>query len=119
MGRYNFTERNEKPEKEIHPIWRAVGFAMIVIIPLMGFAAASLILDENRKRAWFSIPKDIIGPKGDPELWMRVIIAAAVMFVLYIIYMLIAFLLTKAISPTRYGPYDVPPSSRKVKRYKR
>jgi hypothetical protein len=120
MGRYNYSEsRNTKPEKSMHPIWRAVGFAMVILIPLMGFAAATLILDENRKQSWFKIPKDLLGPSGDSELWIRLIIAAVVMFLLYIIYSLVTFLLTRAMSPNRYGPYDAPPSSRKVKRYKR
>lgn len=120
MGRYSFEEKKStKPDREMHPIWRAVGFAMVVLVPLMGFTAASLIMDENRRLGWFKIPKDLLGPKGDSELWVRLMIAVGIMFILYILYSLVTFLLTKAMAPSRYGPYDAPLPSHKVKRYKR
>ena len=120
MGRYNFEEpRKPTSSGELHPIWRLVGFAMVILIPLMGFTAASLILDENRKQGWFNIPKDLLGPRGDSELWVRLIIAVAVMFILYILYSLVTFLLSRTMAPSRYGPFDAPMPSHKTKRYKR
>jgi hypothetical protein len=72
-------ENSNKPvdrnpiRRRIHPIWRGIGFLMIILIPIMGYATATMVMDENHKQNWFPIPKQILGPSNDPELYMRLI----------------------------------------------
>jgi hypothetical protein len=118
-------ENSNKPvdrnpiRRRIHPIWRGIGFLMIILIPIMGYATATMVMDENHKQNWFPIPKQILGPSNDPELYMRLIITAVISFILYGLLTLVAVILLKLLSPSRYGPTDAPPGSFKGKQYKR
>lgn len=49
MAKYRTTQKKEfvRPYK-IHPIWRGIGFIIIIIIPIVGWAAAQEILKLAR-----------------------------------------------------------------------
>lgn len=58
-NRYRTSSVTPEEKREIHPIWRGIGCILIVIIPLMAYASAVLLIDENAQRGWFRIPPDI------------------------------------------------------------
>jgi hypothetical protein len=120
MGKYQSFRREMKPPKrEIHPIWRGIGFVLIVLIPFMAYTAALLVIDENSRRGWFPIPADIVATGSDPLLYVKIFITFLIALVLYIILLFITFLVNKFFGPDRYGPYDLPPVTYKGPRYKR
>lgn len=121
MGKYStqYQKEQTKVKRTVHPIWRGIGFLMIILIPIIGYASAMLIMDANRQQGWFRIPEGIVGPANDPELYARLIVAGLVSVILYIFFTIISLFLLRVLAPPIHGPYDVPQPKIKVKRYKR
>ncbi len=105
-------------ERKIHPVWRGVGFGMMVLIPIFAYAAADIILTENAKQNWFPIPADLISPYIEPLLYIRILIIIALIFLGFVLFNFVAFIILGIFGPPRYGPMDVPPV-RYGKPYKR
>jgi len=113
MGRANiYGSRSSEPGKprEIHPIWRGIGFAFIFLLPLLSYVGALVLLQDNSEHNWFPISNDMLLKVGnDPLLLVKIGLALVIMFILYAIFMLITFALYRFFAPPRYGPTDVPP----------
>ncbi len=43
----------QKDLQRVHPIWRGVGFAMMVLIPVISYAAEQVLLQQNQLHGWF------------------------------------------------------------------
>jgi hypothetical protein len=121
MSKYEaYSPQKPKPRKrEIHPIWRGIGFALIILIPILSYIGTLILLDENSKRGFFSIPHDLISPYVEPYLYVKVIITALLMFIFYAIFLFITALITSVLAPPRYGLYDVPPQAFRGKKKSR
>lgn len=59
--RYGSTSSTELQQQKsaIHPVWRGIGCILVVIIPLMSFAAAAILMDANAQNGWVEIPSDL------------------------------------------------------------
>ena len=116
------SREDREARTKIHPIWRGVGFAFIVLIPILSYAATDLIIQQNSKSNWFPFPYDLMAKpgdfiyNGDPLLYLKIILTIAFMLALYAIFMLITFMVNSAFGSPRYGPYDVPPINAKVRK---
>jgi hypothetical protein len=121
MGKHSpYTRYQATPrKKEIHPIWRGVGFLLIVLTPIMAYAGALVLLDENVKQGWVRIPAELIASGTDPLLYAKIILTVVLVFLLYIVFSLVTFVLYRLFAPPRYGPYDVPPVHYRGRRYRR
>jgi amino acid transporter len=111
MGRYSpYQKVDQTPKRQIHPIWRGVGFIFMIIIPFLSYVGALVLIQENQKQGWMRIPVDLIAKNvGDPMLYVKIIVTIIIMLVLFAIFTLISFLIFSAFMPPRYGPHDVPP----------
>ncbi len=124
MSKY---QRNVKPlqpsfsNRKIHPIWRGVGFAFMILIPFMSYFTADWFLKENLRQHWVEFPANLlIKVQGLPEdLLIRIIITVALMVVLYALLTFFSLLIFRAFAPPRYGPLDVPPLKYKGRPYRR
>jgi quinol-cytochrome oxidoreductase complex cytochrome b subunit len=96
-------------KKEIHPIWRGIGFIFLILIPILSYVGALTLLEENGKRGWFGIPRELLVPIFDPYLGVKIGIAVVLMVILYGLYTLLSFIVFSIAAPPRYGPFDVPP----------
>ena len=119
MGRYNVTpERksgfNETPE--IHPIWRGIGFLLIILIPIISYFAGLLVIDANKIHNYVAIPPDLINTNGDAFLFVKIIMTVVIAFVIYMVFMLITLVAFRLFGPAQYGPTDAPPPRRKIHR---
>lgn len=112
---------SRKDRQQIHPIWRGVGFALIVLIPIISYAATDVLL----KQSWFPIPVDLIAQPGqilyrifpDPMINIKVMLFIALIFVLYTLFTLFSFLITSIFGVSqRKDPYYVPPVQRRSRR---
>jgi hypothetical protein len=113
MGKYNTYSRREPlgPKKnELPPVLRGVGFAMMILIPLISFAAADTLLKYNQQYRWVAIPVDLLAKnKALPKLlWVEGVLTIAIAVALYAVFMMITFLVYRFFGPPQYGPYDVP-----------
>jgi hypothetical protein len=139
MGKTNIYQKRDeaKPKRTIHPIWRGIGFLMIVLIPIISYAASLVLLSENAKNGWYPIPKDLYIYKiqlvpipstedflyektiRDPLLVVKLLITMLFSIFFFGIFSMVNFALYSAFGPPRYGPLDVPPQKYKGKAYKR
>jgi len=126
MARYESyqTPKNNRDSKGaktsyVHPIWRGIGFAMIVLTPIMGWFSSVLIFDLNRQNKWLAIPRDLLVSTKDPYLLIKIILAVVISLLIFLVFQLITFFLYRITGPSRYGPLDVPPVRYSGKRYKR
>lgn len=122
MSRNNsFEERRPVTDNKIyiHPIWRGIGFALLILAPIMGYAASILLLDLNKVNKWIPVPRDLLISGSDPYLLIKIIITIVVAFLIFLIFQLITFFLYKVAGPSRYGPLDVPRVAYRGKKYKR
>jgi len=112
MGRFsNYSGHEEVSKKQVglHPVWRGIGFAMMLLIPFLSYVGALAFLQENNKSHWIRIPADLYVSWSDPLILVKALLTIAIAFVLYMIFSFVTFLLYRMIAPPRYGPLDVPP----------
>lgn len=122
MGKYSsYSSRPDQQQKtrEIHPIWRGVGFALIVLIPILSYFGALVLFDLNKQYHWLRITPDMISPIIEPYFYIKAGLTLVLMFLLFAVFSLFSFALYQVFAPPRYGPYDVPPVQYRGKRYKR
>jgi hypothetical protein len=125
-------------QPEIHPLWRGIGCLMMIIVPLISFAAAVLTVNLAVAQNW-PMPYQIMGYPVMPPLLMKSdalvpimlfieqqqnLYAILLITVAYIVVIgaIVSFAYSFAyryVGPPRYGPLDMPPPKGRVKRYKR
>lgn len=138
MGRYRETVKQAAPKAAgPPPIWRGIGCLLIVIVPIVAFAAAEVTMPFFLARGL--VPSELLfTPKTPDWLLIMPVVAQAFHFLfgryailatlgltlIYIIFLagvlsvLYAFMYRMA-APSRYGPMDSPPPKVKIKKYKR
>jgi hypothetical protein len=59
-GTYRFDQKKSKGiVRQAHPVWRGIGCVMLLLIPLMAYAAADLFVAYNQKSNLLPLPADI------------------------------------------------------------
>jgi hypothetical protein len=125
MGKYstrqtsNAKDRPSKLYPKVHPVWRGVGFALMIIAPLMAYATTELLLLDNTTRNYFPIPQNLVVQWQDPLILIKIIATIFLSIVFFALLQMIYFVIMRMFAPPRYGPLDVPPPTYKVKPYKR
>ena len=125
MGKYQI--RYARPiepsrnSRQMHPIWRGVGFAFMILIPIMSYALARLFLDENVSKQWIVLPKNLLlhTPPLPEDLLILIMIMIILMLIIYAVVTFFSLLIFRVFAPPRYGPLDVPPITYHGKSYKR
>jgi len=112
----NSYRQKPTPKRETHPIWRAIGLIMAVLIPIISYAGALVLLDLNGQRHWMMIPADLVASGADPLLYIKIGLTVFIAMVLYAIFLLINFMAYSVFGPSRYGPMDAPPQAYKKRR---
>ena len=118
-------------------LWRGIGCLIIILVPVLSFAAASLAMPALLSRGL--IPQELLFTPEIPSwLWYAPVLAQIVQF-LFGRYAIAAILLLtflfiliigggfsvlyafmyRIFGPKRYGPLDAPPPRVKTKKYKR
>lgn len=113
MGKYS-SRMSHTPtrdrNRQAHPIWRGVGFALAVLTPIIAIFGAIVLVDANTKNHWVAIPSDLLMKgAGDSLILVKILVGIVIFLVVTLIFRLITFILYSALGPKRYGPLDVPP----------
>jgi hypothetical protein len=117
MGRYTVIRQEEKKHPEIHPVWRGIGFILMIITPFMAYASAMLLLDQNKTQGWVQIPGQFYFPNFPiPDIGIIAFVTMIMWIILYSALSLVTFLIFRMFGPSRYGPTDMPPIERKIRR---
>jgi hypothetical protein len=116
MSKYNqsYLRSTSKPRPwSIHPIWRGIGCILIILIPILSFAAAKLLVQENLQQKWVQIPDELKGSIDVPSLGQILYADLAVTVILLVIgfglLTIVYALIYRIFGPSPYGPMDVPP----------
>ena len=112
----NSYRQKPTPKRETHPIWRAIGLIMAVLIPIISYAGALVLLDLNGQYRWVQISADMLAPGTDSLLYIKIGLTVFIAMVLYAVFLLINFMAYSAFGPSRYGPMDAPPQTYKKRR---
>jgi len=114
---YNRQSKKSINDMETHPIWRGIGFILLIITPIISYFLSVILLDANRSNGWVNIPKGMIAyGNSDPFIYIKIFLTIVFVVLIYGIYTFITFLLFSLFGPSRYGPYDVPNVSYKKKK---
>jgi hypothetical protein len=138
MGKYksSVSERGIQP-KQRPPIWRGIGCLLIILVPVISYAAAELSLPFFLNQGL--VPRELLFTPRVPDwLWYAPMLAQIVQSLIgqyaFFAILILTFIYTlfigtvisifyafmyRIISPKRYGPMDAPPPRIKVKKYKR
>ncbi len=123
---------------EAHPVWRGIGCLLMVIVPLMAYAAAVSMVKFGLSHGW-PFPPEFLGNVHFPDwvwkvpvlpliarpienfnnIWMVLLIFLGLLIVLSAIFSTVYSYVRKATGPSRYTPVDALPSKHKPKVYKR
>ena len=118
-SRYSNKPRLKNEKEQAHPIWRGVGFGLMVLLPIISYATALILIDMNNTERWIMIPRDLLVRNQDPLLLIKFLLTIILMAGFAIVLTLIFQLLYSIFGPSRYGPTDVPPVAGRFKKYKR
>jgi len=134
MGKFDrfekFSEMQQQPSSGVHPIWRGIGCVMIILIPIVGYAAADTFFDNASDLSLFG---STIFPNSGIlyriffsfQLWgdttLRFSLFHLVFTILFSVLGFMIFSMAYAIiyrltGPPRYGPTDAPPPRRSKRR---
>jgi hypothetical protein len=114
------TREEREAKNQLHPVWRGVGFALLILIPIMSYAAMTVLWGQNQSAQWMPLPIDLVAKPGhflyfgDPWIYVKIIITVTIMLIMYAILTLFTFVINSIFAPPRYGPFDVPPIRAKV-----
>ena len=114
MGKYDsyvkVTPESAKLKKTVHPVWRGIGFILIIAVPFFSYIGALVIWQQNQTQHWFPIPTDLLSPWGsDPYIFVKLAITVVLIVAVSAVLTLITFVMNALFGAPRYGPLDSPP----------
>jgi hypothetical protein len=138
MGKYQSGVKRPEPlPTGPQPIWRGIGCLLIILVPILSYAAAVVTMPFFMDRGL--VPRELLFTPQPPD-WLffapvlvqafrflferPAILATLLLTFVYILFIggilsvFYAFIYRMA-APSRYGPMDAPPPRVKVKKYKR
>ncbi len=128
-GSYKFDRDTSREDKQrAHPVWRGVGFAMMILIPVMSFASVSVLLKQNERFAWIPITPDMLAVPGqflyriypDPMIYVYIVIFLVCLLVFFTLFSLVSFAANSMFGVTeKKDPFYVPPVRRTTPRKRR
>jgi hypothetical protein len=132
MGKYerfdNYKELQQKPAARVHPIWGGIGCLLLVIIPIVAYAAADTFFDRVSGTGLELFGLTIIPRSGimfreifSFPIWGDAVFRISLFhFVFMVVFIVIGFLIFSLVyaiiyrftGPPKYGPTDSPPLRR-------
>ncbi len=140
MGRYNFSDARKEKARETPAIWRGLGCLLMVIIPIISYAAAAITVQYIYENNPSFIPRDLLTTMDVPIivwrilpvlagflqnifsyrfLWVNLAVTVVFMLIFSGIMSVVYSMLFKAFGPPQYGRLDAPPARKKTKKYVR
>lgn len=110
--KYNPRSRAAERPWEIHPVWQGIGCLMMILIPIMAYAGAVLIVQENTEQGWIPFPVELmrtvtIRNIGSVDHLYATLLVAFVLAMLGFSFMVFLYsFLYRIVGPPRLGPLD-------------
>jgi hypothetical protein len=139
MGKYQtYQKQKELPRNEVHPVWRGIGCLIVIITPIISWAAAQVLLELGKTQKWaflyelsdnlrfpdyvYKIPGILVAANyisGIAYLKALLLFFFLVLILLSGVFALLNAILYRMIGPPRYTAIDAPAPRVKTKRYTR
>lgn len=136
----NFNNKHKELQvnREVHPVWRGIGFLLFLIIPVVSWIAATILLDLGRQQGWAFL-SELSDPikfsdwaykfpiimnlanfiTNFPNLKALLLFFFMVLILLSGIFSVLNAVLYRMFGPPRYTNLDAPAPRVKTKRYTR
>jgi hypothetical protein len=139
MSKYNKFQRGpQKSRNTIHPVWTGIGCIMILVVPIMSWAAAVELVGFAKAQGW-PVMRELSGYVHLPDIFYNLPLISTVanyistipdfsgvaLFFLVILLLLSGLLsfvyamIYRVVGPPRYLADDAPAQRVSTKRYKR
>jgi hypothetical protein len=128
-GSYKFErEQSREEQRKVHPVWRAIGFVLMILVPIMSAASVNVILKLNEQYGWFPLTADMMVPPEhllykiypDPMLYIYIVIFLICLLFFSSVFSLIVFAMNSSFGVTdKKDPFYVPPVRRTTPRRRR
>jgi hypothetical protein len=122
MGKFDLFSEMQQTKRpwKIHPIWRGIGCIMMILIPVLSYAAASVLL-ESAPGLGLNFPRDMyqammLGDFRLPFTMGEVVLTLGFMVAFFGLFTIVFSMVYRVAGPPKYGPTDAPPIKRKVKK---
>jgi hypothetical protein len=139
MAKYqSYQKPKELPRNEVHPVWRGIGCIIILITPIISWAAAQLLLEFGKTQHWaflYELSEVIRFPDIVYKIPGILVVANYLSSIAYLKALLMFFflllitfsgifavlnaMLYRLVGPPRYTALDEPAPRVKTKRYTR
>lgn len=122
---YRGDQDRKKETKTLHPVWRGVGFAFMILIPIMSYALMRIFLEQNSINGWFVPTPDMLAKKThilylifrDTWIYIKIGLYLLCLLVFYMIFMLFASIVNGLFGvKAKDDPFYVPPVRRTTPR---
>jgi hypothetical protein len=139
MAKYqSYQKPKELPRNEVHPVWRGIGCLIMLILPIISWAAALLLLEFGKTQHWAFLG-ELVEVVRFPDIVYKIpgilVVANYISSIAYFKALAIFFFLLlvafsgifsvlnamfyRMVGPPRYTAIDEPAPRVKVKRYTR
>jgi hypothetical protein len=139
MGKYSASNFQKPKEKVQSPLWQGIGCMLMIIVPLFSFGLAYAVIDMAFNTGWPPLPYEwvaaptvpgfitaspelnqYLGPiLGAPGFWGIIIFTVIFTIIVGALVSFIYAIIQKYMGPSMYGPTDIAPEHRKIKKYTR
>jgi hypothetical protein len=140
MSTYKFSDARKEKARETPAIWRGLGCLLMIIIPIISYAAAVVTVQSVYVNRPALIPRDLLFtvevPRlvwqylpilagflqkifNDPYLWVYLMVTVVYLLIFSGIISVAYSALFRAFGPPQYGRLDAPPVRKKAKKYVR
>ncbi len=141
-SKQNSFESRAKPAPKIHPIWRGIGFLMVLLTPVLAWAAAVVTVealkpstDTNIRAFFYGLSGSITLPSWfsyiphltaflrpiatHPDIKAKIVFSLIWLLLFSGVLSFLYAIIYRLIGPPRYGPLDVAAPRARTKRYTR
>jgi hypothetical protein len=114
---YQAPQRRSNP-RSVHPVWRGIGCFFMILIPIMAYAAAEMLIEQNNSARWVAVPVELartitVPGLGDlPHLYATLAVTILLMVLGFSVLTVVFAFFWGAVGPPRYGPLDARPMRR-------
>ncbi len=120
---YGSERRQMKKEVKTHPIWRGVGFAFMILIPIMAYAGMRVLMDQTdlitskMTPDMLVQPKDFLWPYVNDAFYVEAVTFILLLIIFFAIFTFVSFMITSAAGITaKNDPFYVPPPPKHKRR---
>jgi hypothetical protein len=95
---------------------------MILLIPIMSYAGAVLLVQENLRQGWLPMPRElaqtvVVPMLGSfPNLWADLLITLVLSLIGFGVFTMVYSLIYSLLGPSSLGPLDAPAVTRSERR---